>query len=163
MTLVKVLAAIAVALFLIGTCIDPEEPSLKDRDSLFSIPPSYTKWNHAGTLASHSLDVELSVSASRSRSPEARTYSAHSSLDPPRSAQVTNTGATLPIALGAGTPRKDLVTFGFDQKDRLIGLIRQPIDTTDDEELILYIAAAADPPPGARYAPQGTDRSERTG
>ena len=39
--------------------------------------------------------------------------------------------------------QKDLVTFGFDQKDRLIGLIRQPIDTTDDEELILYIDALA--------------------
>jgi len=37
----------------------------------------------------------------------------------------------------------ELVTFAFDEKDRLIGLIEQPIATLDDDELALYIETVA--------------------
>ncbi len=37
----------------------------------------------------------------------------------------------------------ELVTFAFDEKDNLVGLIEQPIATLDDTELELYIETVA--------------------
>ena len=52
---------------------------------------------------------------------------------------------------------KDLVTFGFDNMDRLIGLIRQPVETIDDEELLLYIAVLAAECDRFEYVVTGAD------
>ena len=38
---------------------------------------------------------------------------------------------------------QQLVTFAFDRKDRLVGLIRHPMDTLDVEELELYVNSLA--------------------
>ena len=38
---------------------------------------------------------------------------------------------------------KELVTFAFDEMDRLIGFIEQPVATLDHEELKLYIEVVA--------------------
>lgn len=35
----------------------------------------------------------------------------------------------------------EVVTFGFDRKDRLIGLVRHPVDHLDAEELEVYLRA----------------------
>jgi hypothetical protein len=38
---------------------------------------------------------------------------------------------------------KELVTFSFDKRHRLIGVIEQPVATFDDEELVFYIKTLA--------------------
>lgn len=38
---------------------------------------------------------------------------------------------------------KDLVSFAFDDKNNLVGVIEQPVLTTDYEELKLYIETLA--------------------
>jgi hypothetical protein len=38
---------------------------------------------------------------------------------------------------------KELVTFSFDRRHRLIGVIEQPVATLDDEELVFYIRTLA--------------------
>ena len=38
---------------------------------------------------------------------------------------------------------KELVTFSFDSRHRLIGVIEQPVATLDDEELLFYIRTLA--------------------
>jgi hypothetical protein len=54
--------------------------------------------------------------------------------------------------------RKDLVGFAFDKKDRLLGVIEQPIETLDDEELIIYIQALAEECDRFEYKLTGKDR-----
>lgn len=38
----------------------------------------------------------------------------------------------------------ELVTFAFDENDKLIGLVEQPVATLDDGELALYIETVAE-------------------
>ena len=38
---------------------------------------------------------------------------------------------------------KDLITFAFDERDRLVGLIEQPVATLDENELRLYVELVA--------------------
>ncbi len=52
---------------------------------------------------------------------------------------------------------KPLVTFAFDDKDRLIGLIEVPAATLDHEELDLYIETLARECDRFEYALTGAD------
>ena len=52
---------------------------------------------------------------------------------------------------------KELITFAFDERDRLIGLIAQPVATLDHEELKLYIDTVAKECDRFEYALTGKD------
>ena len=54
---------------------------------------------------------------------------------------------------------KDLVTFAFDEEDRLIGLIEQPVATLNHEELQLYIEILAKECDRFEYVLTGTDEA----
>ena len=53
---------------------------------------------------------------------------------------------------------KELVTFAFDEDDRLIGVIEVPAGTLQDEELRVYIEALAKECDRFEYALKGWDR-----
>ena len=53
---------------------------------------------------------------------------------------------------------KELVTFAFDEDDRLIGVVEVPTDTLQDEELRVYIEALAKECDRFEYALKGWDR-----
>ena len=53
---------------------------------------------------------------------------------------------------------KELVTFAFDENDRLIGVVEVPAGTLQDEELQVYIEALAKECDHFEYALKGWDR-----
>ncbi len=53
---------------------------------------------------------------------------------------------------------KELVTFAFDEHDRLIGVVEVPAGTLQDEELRVYIEALAKECDRFEYALKGWDR-----
>lgn len=53
---------------------------------------------------------------------------------------------------------KEIVTFSFDRRDRLIGLIDQPASSLDQEELVLYIGTLARECDRFEYKLMGRDR-----
>lgn len=53
---------------------------------------------------------------------------------------------------------KEIVTFSFDRRNRLIGVIEQPVDTLDLEELVLYINTLARECDRFEYQLMGRDR-----
>ncbi len=53
---------------------------------------------------------------------------------------------------------KEIVTFSFDRRDRLIGVIEQPADTLFKEELVLYIETLARECDRFEYQLTGQDR-----
>ena len=53
---------------------------------------------------------------------------------------------------------KEIVTFSFDRRDRLIGVIEQPVDTLALEELVLYINTLARECDRFEYKLMGRDR-----
>ena len=53
---------------------------------------------------------------------------------------------------------KELVTFAFDQNDRLVGVVEVPAGTLQDEELRVYIEALAKECDRFEYALKGWDR-----
>ena len=53
---------------------------------------------------------------------------------------------------------KELVTFAFDENDRLIGVVEVPSGTLQDEELRIYIEALAKECDRFEYALRGWDR-----
>ena len=53
---------------------------------------------------------------------------------------------------------KELVTFAFDENDRLIGVIEVPAGTLQDEELRVYIETLAKECDRFEYALKGWDR-----
>ncbi len=53
---------------------------------------------------------------------------------------------------------KDLVTFSFDNRERLIGVIEQPIESLHREELVLYIETLARECDRFEYQILGSDR-----
>lgn len=53
---------------------------------------------------------------------------------------------------------KDLITFSFDPKDRLIGRIEQPASTLDENELEFYIQTVAEECDRFEYNLTGEDR-----
>ena len=53
---------------------------------------------------------------------------------------------------------KELVTFAFDENDRLIGVVEVPAATLQDEELRVYIEALAKECDRFEYALKGWDR-----
>jgi hypothetical protein len=54
---------------------------------------------------------------------------------------------------------KDVVAFGFDSSDRLIGQIEQPLSTMDDAEILLYISSVARECDLFEYLLRGSDLS----
>ncbi len=52
-------------------------------------------------------------------------------------------GRILPTVLWRKDGIKELVTFAFDEKDRMVGLIEQPMATLDHEELQFHIEVVA--------------------
>jgi len=53
---------------------------------------------------------------------------------------------------------KDLITFAFDERDRLVGRIEQPVATLDHEELELYVDVLAKECDRFEYVITGKDR-----
>jgi hypothetical protein len=53
---------------------------------------------------------------------------------------------------------KEIVTFSFDRRHRLIGVIEQPAETLDREELVLYISTLARECDRFEYKLLGRDR-----
>ena len=53
---------------------------------------------------------------------------------------------------------KELVTFAFDEDDRLIGVVEVPAGTLQDEELRVYIEVLAKECDRFEYALKGWDR-----
>ena len=53
---------------------------------------------------------------------------------------------------------KDLVTFAFDGRDRLVGRMEQPVATLDPEELKLYIQVLAEECDRFEYVLTGKDQ-----